>query len=92
MTRKPQAPGLGPLDDPLANWPNDDLLLEQKSRNRVAREHPDLLKILDWPELRAAFEDTTRRLTKRIENAGDLAAPPSFAALPGCCWPLWRLS
>ena len=56
MTRKAQAPGLGPLDDPLANWPNDDLLLEGKSRNRIARDYPDLLKILDWPELRAAFE------------------------------------
>lgn len=57
MTRKTQAPGLGPLDDPLADWPNDDLLLEEKSRNRVARDYPDLLKILDWPDLRAAFEE-----------------------------------
>ena len=57
MTRKAQAPGLGPLDDPLADWPNDDLLLEEKSRNRIARDYPDLLKILDWRELRAAFEE-----------------------------------
>ena len=57
MTRKAQAPGLGPLDDPLADWPNDDLLLEEKSRNRVARDYPDLLKILDCPDLRAAFEE-----------------------------------
>ena len=57
MTRKAQAPGLGPLDDPLTAWPNDDLLLKQESRNRIARDHPDLLKVLDWPDLRAAFEE-----------------------------------
>lgn len=49
-------PGLGPLEDPIADWPNDDLLLKQESRDRVARDHPSLLKVLDWPELRAEFE------------------------------------
>ena len=57
MTRRAQAPGLGPLYDPLADWPNDDLLLEEKSRNRVARDYPDLLRVLDWPDLRAVFEE-----------------------------------
>ena len=61
MTRPAKAPGLGPLDDPLAGWPNDDLLLNRESRDRIARDHRSLLKVFDWPELRAVFEDHDAR-------------------------------
>ncbi len=45
----------GIFNDPLADWPNDDLLLSQASRDRLRQTHPALLRVLDWPELRDAF-------------------------------------
>lgn len=44
-----------PTADPLADWPNDDLLFEQRHRDFIARRHPNASPILDWPELRALF-------------------------------------
>lgn len=46
---------MSPLQDPLGEWPNDDLLLTEAARERLGRWHPKLLRALDWPELRAAF-------------------------------------
>jgi hypothetical protein len=45
-----------PLVDPLANWPNNDLLLTQESRDRLEATRPRLLRVFDWPELRQTFE------------------------------------
>ena len=41
--------------DPLADWPNDDLLIREKSRDTLRRTYPELLRVLDWPELREPF-------------------------------------
>ncbi len=60
MTRKKKDPmqtvNIGGLSNPLDGWPNDDLLLSAKSRDFVRKTQPDLLPILDWPELRDEFE------------------------------------
>lgn len=42
--------------DPMKDWTNDDLLLDQKEREHFREKHPRLGPIFDWPELRAAFE------------------------------------
>ena len=41
--------------DPLAGWVNDDILLDKDARRRLGAEHPQALRVLDWPELRALF-------------------------------------
>lgn len=46
--------------DPLQNWRNDDLLLDENSRKALADDDAHLLRALDWPELRAAFEPFER--------------------------------
>lgn len=46
---------LGLVGDPSEDWPNDDLLLREDSRTRLALHHPALLKVLDWPALRDEF-------------------------------------
>ena len=43
------------VEDPLADWGNDDLLFETNTRAYAAAAHPRLLSVLDWPELRARF-------------------------------------
>lgn len=52
---------MSPLKDPLKEWPNDDLLLDAKSRERFAAARPQLARVLDWPELRAAFAALDRK-------------------------------
>jgi len=39
----------------LARWGNDDLLLRAEMRTEVDHAYPGLLRVLDWPELRALF-------------------------------------
>lgn len=54
----------GPFDDPLGGWPNDDLLLTAKGRESLATAHPEAFRVLDWPELRAAFRAHDHAATK----------------------------
>jgi len=49
-----------PLSDPLMDWPNDDLLLTQESRDRLQATRPRLLRVFDWPELRETFASHDR--------------------------------
>ena len=44
-----------PAGGPLSDWPNDDLLFEQKHRDFIWRRHPNAAPIFDWPELRDLF-------------------------------------
>ncbi len=41
---------------PLDNWPNDDLMLQDKHQVCVQSSFPTLYPIIDWPELRKLFE------------------------------------
>ncbi|WP_337187794.1 hypothetical protein [Phenylobacterium sp.] len=41
--------------DPLAGWVNHDILLDKDARRRLGAAHPQALRVLDWPELRALF-------------------------------------
>jgi len=41
--------------DPLADWPNDDLLIGDEERADFLRRRPRLARIFDWPEMRAVF-------------------------------------
>ncbi len=45
----------GLFTDPLVDWPNDDLLISEASRDMLRLNYPALLRALDWPELREAF-------------------------------------
>lgn len=42
--------------DPLAGWHNDDILLDKEARQALGNVEPGLLRVLDWPELRALFK------------------------------------
>lgn len=48
-------PGSGSFWDPLANWPNDDILLTKPARASLRARNMRSLRVLDWPELRAQF-------------------------------------
>src|SRR3977135_35991 len=77
MANSPEYPSLrSPLDDPLANWPNDDLLITCESRAKMRRIRPALLRVLDWPELREAFirHDAPAGRGKRNSNYEGLLA------------------
>lgn len=52
-----QAAKIGLLGNPLADWPNDDLLLHEASRKRIECTAPGLEAALHWPELLAIFRD-----------------------------------
>lgn len=43
------------IQNPTADWGNDDLLFQPDTRAYAAAQHPRMLPILDWPELRAKF-------------------------------------
>lgn len=45
------------FEDPFENWPNDDLLIEQQTRNKLQEKYPAIFPLLDWPELRAYFSE-----------------------------------
>lgn len=55
---------MSPLQDPLKAWPNEDLLLEEESHERLAKSCPELLRVLDWPDLRAAFKTQDARANR----------------------------
>jgi len=43
------------ISDPIANWPNDDLLIREDVRFQVQEHFPTLYPIVDWPDLRQVF-------------------------------------
>lgn len=47
---------LAAFADPLAGWHNDDILLDKDARQALGAVQPQLLRVLDWPELRALFK------------------------------------
>ncbi|MBX3484207.1 hypothetical protein [Phenylobacterium sp.] len=47
-------PGL--FADVLAGWTNDDVLQTEAARAALGARHPQALRVLDWPELRALFD------------------------------------
>ena len=55
----------GMFHDALADWTNDDVLQTEAARAALGARHPEALRVLDWPELRAAM---------RAEVASCLAA------------------
>jgi len=68
----------GTFDDPLKGWPNDDLLITAKSRADLKAAHPQAFRVLDWPELRAAFKRHNDAATKakrknRVQGVSGLA-------------------
>ncbi|MBS0362622.1 MAG: hypothetical protein JSR98_14695 [Proteobacteria bacterium] len=46
----------GLLQDALAGWANDDVLLSKAARAALGARHPAALRVLDWPELRVLFD------------------------------------
>ena len=45
----------GLLRDALASWTNDDVLQTEAARASLGADRPAVLRVLDWPELRALF-------------------------------------
>ncbi|HEY0651303.1 hypothetical protein [Phenylobacterium sp.] len=45
----------GLFHDALADWTNDDVLQTKAARAALRARHPAVLRVLDWPELRARF-------------------------------------
>jgi len=62
--------------DPLADWPNDDLLISDASRDALRRTYPELIRVLDWSELREAFvrHDEPAGRNKRASHRQGLLA------------------
>jgi hypothetical protein len=72
------------IQNPTADWGNDDLLFQPDTRAYAAAQHPRMLAILDWPELRAKFAGfdlaagAARRASRR---AGVRACVVGFVSL-----------
>ena len=85
MTTAPDAApeaGSGLFSDPLAGWPNDDILLTKPARAVLGARHLRSLRVLDWPELRAQFiryEEPANRHARRDRGLG-LGSVSSAAA------------
>lgn len=73
-----------PLEDPFANWMNDDLLLNVVERKHFERRYPRLMPLFDWPELREAFEthEQPARIARRMSRRfGVIAVAIGFVGL-----------
>ena len=57
MTSSAPPPPPAPPANPLADWPNDDLLFSREHRDFIWRRHPKAAAIFDWPALRARFAE-----------------------------------
>lgn len=96
MTAEPVAGtvdvNIGPVANPFARWPNDDLLLSAASRTRVAELAPDLAGALDWPELRDLFvrHDALANAARRanLRTGGVALAISAFGLLVGAAMPV----
>lgn len=67
---------LGPFGDPLAEWKNDDLLVDDHARATLRSNDPELARILDWPALRARFaahEAGAKRHRRESQRTGLIA-------------------
>jgi len=83
-TPPPPPPLPGAFGNPLDDWPNEDLLFEQKHRDFVRRRHPRAAPILDWPELRALFaahDPEAGRFRSRSRRLGVVAVALGGASL-----------
>lgn len=75
---------LGFFDNSLANWPNDDLMLEQRQRDYIAAVHPDVFPLLDWPAVRDWFvrhDLSAGQFRDRTRRAGLIAVLLGFASM-----------
>lgn len=87
----------GFLRNPLAHWRNDDLMLTEAMREEVKADRPRAFPVLDWPELRALFEEIDERAKaakRKVRSRGAqavlvaaaglvIAALASWLAVPG---------
>lgn len=51
----------GFVRNPLAHWKNDDLLLDEETRNQVRKDRSRAFPIVDWPEMRTLFDDIDKQ-------------------------------
>lgn len=75
---------LAAFADPLAGWHNDDILLDKDARQALGNVHPQVLRVLDWPELRAQFkqhEEPANLHVRRGRQLGLLAVGSGVLAL-----------
>lgn len=72
------------LHDPMQDWTNDDLLLNDGQRDYFTKRHPRLARVFDWPELRRAFKEHERpagQARRRSRRSGVFAVAMGFAGL-----------
>ena len=76
MTPDLQAPPVTPERGPGQHRYNDDLLIEEKPRERARREFPELFHVLDDEKLRLKFndKDTEANAAKRVSQAWGVCA------------------
>jgi hypothetical protein len=78
------APTPTAVQDPVADWGNDDLLFTEETRAYAASAHPSLYPILDWPALRAqfaVFDQAAGAARKASRSAGVRACLLGFVGL-----------
>lgn len=67
---------LGPFGDPLAEWKNDDLLIDDAARTTLSANDAELARILDWPALRTRFvehENEAKQHRRKSQRTGLVA-------------------
>ena len=74
---------LAAFADPLAGWRNDDILLDKDARQALGAVQPQLLRVLDWPELRALFKQHEGPANQLADHGGPcLPRPPRLHRRP----------
>ena len=79
----------GPFDDPLKDWPNDDVLLTENARKHLTMQAPTVAPVLIWPELAKLFEqndEIAKGQKQRRLARGLLAVGLSLLGLAVAIW------
>ncbi len=77
------------FENPLQDWTNDDLLIDDERRNYYLHHYGDLMFVFDWPAMRTLFhghELPANLSRKRIRSLGLIAVCFGFASLLITAW------
>lgn len=74
---------IGPIARPLAEWRNDDLMLNEATRERLRQLDPGVFAVLDWPEMREDFKAHDRVANDAKRGVRSAVAVILFVATMG---------
>lgn len=82
----------GFVRNPLAQWKNDDLLLDEETRNQVRKDRPRAFPIVDWPEMRTLFKEIDQdaiAAKRKVRSQGVLAVWIATSGLVLAAFATW---